>query len=101
MLDIAHLADRPPAQVSGGEQQRAALARALRLSPTLLLADEPTGHQDPARVRLVLDVLRGHARAGHAVVVASHDEQVIVGADRVLTLHDGRLVADDRNLRPG
>ncbi|WP_238012499.1 ATP-binding cassette domain-containing protein [Dactylosporangium sp. AC04546] len=97
MLDIADLADRLPAHVSGGEQQRAALARALRLSPALLLADEPTGHQDPARVRLVLDVLRSHAREGHAVLVSSHDEQVIALADRVLMLHDGRLAADTRN----
>ncbi|MEU0554414.1 ATP-binding cassette domain-containing protein [Dactylosporangium sp. NPDC006015] len=95
-LDLAHLADRLPAQVSGGEQQRASLARALRLSPALLLADEPTGHQDPARVQLLLDVLRAHAHAGNAVVVASHDEQVIAGADRVLTLRDGRLAADTR-----
>lgn len=94
MFEIDHLADRKPEQTSGGEQQRAALCRAMRLSPTLLLADEPTGHQDPARVLLVLDTLRRHARAGNAVLISSHDEQVIAAADRVLWLADGRLAGN-------
>ena len=90
-LEIAHLADRYPSQTSGGEQQRTAIARALRLHPPLLLADEPTGHQDRARVDLVLQVLREHAYAGNTVLISSHDEAVIASADRVLTLEDGRL----------
>jgi putative ABC transport system ATP-binding protein len=92
-LEIGHLADRYPSQVSGGEQQRTAIARALRLRPYLLLADEPTGHQDRGRVDLVIGVLRAHAYAGHAVLATSHDQAVIAAADRVLTLADGRLVA--------
>jgi putative ABC transport system ATP-binding protein len=90
-LEIAHLADRYPSQTSGGEQQRTAIARALRLQPPLLLADEPTGHQDRGRVDLVLQVLREHAYAGNTVLISSHDEAVIAAADRVLTLEDGRL----------
>jgi len=90
-LQIAHLADRFPSHTSGGEQQRTAIARALLLRPTLLLADEPTGHQDSRRVALVVDILREHARAGHAVLVSSHDATVIAGADRVLRLSEGRL----------
>jgi putative ABC transport system ATP-binding protein len=96
-LDIAHLADRFPAQTSGGEQQRTAIGRALRLRPDLLLADEPTGHQDRVRIDVVLQVLREHAYAGHAVLVTSHDEAVIAAADRVITLADGRLVNDVRS----
>jgi putative ABC transport system ATP-binding protein len=95
-LEIAHLADRYPSHTSGGEQQRTAIGRALRLRPTLLLADEPTGHQDRGRVDLVLGVLREHAYAGHTVLISSHDEAVISAADRVLTLADGRLVDDHR-----
>lgn len=95
-LEIGHLADRYPSQASGGEQQRAALARALRLRPTLLLADEPTGHQDRARVRLVLSVLRQHAYNGAAMLITSHDPEVIEAADRVITLADGRIVSDRR-----
>jgi ABC-type lipoprotein export system ATPase subunit len=93
-LEIGHLAARYPSQTSGGEQQRTAIGRALRLRPTVLLADEPTGHQDRARVGLVLDILRRHAYAGHTVLITSHDEDVIRAADRVITLADGRVVAD-------
>lgn len=93
-LEIGHVGDRYPSQTSGGEQQRAGLARALRLRPTVLVGDEPTGHQDRGRVDLVLGVLRGHAYSGAAVLISSHDEAVIHGADRVITLEDGRIVAD-------
>jgi putative ABC transport system ATP-binding protein len=96
LLEIGQLADRYPALTSGGEQQRTAIARALRLRPAVLLCDEPTGHQDRERVDLVLAVLRQHAYAGNAVLLTSHDEAVIAGADRVVRLADGRLVADSR-----
>jgi putative ABC transport system ATP-binding protein len=96
LLEISQLADRYPSMTSGGEQQRTAIGRALRLRPTLLLADEPTGHQDRGRVDLVLGVLRDHAYAGHTVLISSHDEAVISAADRVLTLADGRLIDDRR-----
>ncbi|HEX6499917.1 MAG TPA: ATP-binding cassette domain-containing protein [Micromonosporaceae bacterium] len=95
-LEIAHLAHRYPSRTSGGEQQRTAVGRALRLRPRLLIGDEPTGHQDRARVDLVLDILRRHAYAGHAVLISSHDEAVIAAADRVVTLADGRVVSDVR-----
>jgi ABC-type lipoprotein export system ATPase subunit len=101
-VEIQHLAHRYPSLTSGGEQQRTALARALRLRPPLLIADEPTGHQDRGRVELVLTILRRHAATGAAVLVSSHDEAVISAADRVVTLADGRIVADARNPRaPG
>jgi putative ABC transport system ATP-binding protein len=96
LLEIGHLAGRYPSQVSGGEQQRTAIGRALRLRPAILLGDEPTGHQDRARVDLVLGILRQHAYAGHVVLISSHDEAVISAADRVVTLADGRVVADQR-----
>jgi putative ABC transport system ATP-binding protein len=96
LLEIGHLAGRYPNQVSGGEQQRTAIGRALRLRPDILLGDEPTGHQDRGRVDLVLGILRQHAYAGHVVLISSHDEAVISAADRVVTLADGRIVADTR-----
>jgi putative ABC transport system ATP-binding protein len=96
MLEIGHLAARYPSQISGGEQQRTAIGRALRLRPDILLADEPTGHQDRGRVDLVLGILREIAYAGHLVFISSHDEAVISAADRVVTLADGRIVADER-----
>jgi putative ABC transport system ATP-binding protein len=97
LLEIGQLAGRFPSQVSGGEQQRAAIGRALRLRPALLLGDEPTGHQDRGRVDLVLGILRQHAYGGHVVLISSHDEAVISAADRVITLADGRIVDDQRS----
>jgi putative ABC transport system ATP-binding protein len=96
-LEIDHLAGRYPSHTSGGEQQRTAVARALRLRPPLLLGDEPTGHQDRARIDLLLTVLRQHAYNGNAVLLASHDLDVIAAADRVVTLADGRIASDVRN----
>jgi putative ABC transport system ATP-binding protein len=95
-FEIAHLAPRYPSQTSGGEQQRTAIARALRLSPFVVVADEPTGHQDRRRVDMVLGLLRQHAYAGNIVLISSHDGAVIDAADRVITLADGRLVSDSR-----
>ncbi len=95
MLEIAHLADRYPSQTSGGEQQRTAIARALRLDPYVLIGDEPTGHQDRRRVEMVVGILRQHAYRGNIVLISSHDEDVIDAADRVITLADGRVVSDE------
>jgi ABC-type lipoprotein export system ATPase subunit len=88
---LAHLADRYPHQASLGEQQRVAVARALLLRPAVLLADEPTAHQDRANADALLDALTGQARAGSAVLVATHDEIAWSHADRVLSMRDGRL----------
>jgi putative ABC transport system ATP-binding protein len=98
-FEIAHLAPRYPSQTSGGEQQRTSTARALRLNPFVLIADEPTGHQDRRRVDMVLGLLRRHAYAGNIVLISSHDGAVIDAADRVITLADGRLVDDTRSSR--
>jgi ABC-type lipoprotein export system ATPase subunit len=88
-LDIGHLADAHPDKATGAEQQRIAVARALRMRPRLLLADEPTSQQDANGAALVIDVLHEHARAGNAVLISSHSS---VTADRVLQLLEGRLV---------
>jgi ABC-type lipoprotein export system ATPase subunit len=88
---LDHLADRYPHQASLGEQQRVAVARALLLRPAVLLADEPTAHQDRGHADGLLDALTGAADEGSAVLVATHDEIAWSRADRVLSMRDGRL----------
>jgi putative ABC transport system ATP-binding protein len=90
-LGIDHLHARYPMETSLGEQQRAAVARALVLSPTLVLADEPTGHQDAVSERRVLDAFAQAAAAGAACLIATHNEALSARLDRVLHMADGRL----------
>lgn len=90
-LGLAGLADRLPSEGSLGEQQRAALGRSLVRSPRLLMADEPTGHQDVVWARAVLQVLSDAASDGTACLVATHHKAVASYADRVLAIADGRL----------
>ncbi len=84
---------RCPHQLSGGEQQRFAIARALVNDPDVLLADEPTGNLDVEAGAEVLRLLRAGASEGRAVVIVTHEAAAANIADRVLTLRDGRLVA--------
>jgi putative ABC transport system ATP-binding protein len=80
-----------PATLSGGQRQRLAIARALAGSPTLLLADEPTGALDSAGAAEVLDLFtRLHAR-GQTIVVVTHDAAVAAGAQRIVAMRDGQI----------
>lgn len=86
-----------PAQVSGGELQRAAVARALVHQPALLIADEPTGNLDTENGHRVLDLLRElHHETSAAVLLATHDRTISSAADRVLRMQDGVEVASER-----
>jgi putative ABC transport system ATP-binding protein len=91
-LEIGHLLDRPTNGASLGEQQRAAIARALIRRPALLLADEPSSHQDLERLHLVWRLISETAAAGTAVIAATHDPDGFTYADRILDLQDGKLV---------
>jgi ABC-type lipoprotein export system ATPase subunit len=90
-LGLAHLRGSRPHELSGGEQQRFALARALVNDPSLILADEPTGNLDSEAGAQVLALLRGLATGGRSVLLVTHDRDATGMADRVLTLRDGRL----------
>jgi ABC-type lipoprotein export system ATPase subunit len=92
-LGLREVAGSLPHQLSGGEQQRFAIARALVNDPALLLADEPTGNLDAESAAEVLRLLRAGASDGRAVVMVTHEPAAAGIADRVLTLREGRLVA--------
>ena len=92
VLGLGHRLDHRPSQLSGGEQQRVAVARALANSPQLVLADEPTGNLDELTSNKVFDqfleLVRGQ---GSAALVATHNERLAARMDRVVRLHEGRL----------
>jgi len=90
---IAHRASHRPAQLSGGELARAGVAVALAADPPVILADEPTGELDSVTARRILELLRQRADAGAAILIVTHSPEVAAGADRVIELHDGRLVS--------
>jgi putative ABC transport system ATP-binding protein len=97
LLELVGLADRAehlPAQLSGGEQQRISIARALLREPDLVLADEPTGNLDTRSGQVVLDLLRRIADGGQTVVMVSHDPNAASRADRVVFLRDGRVAGE-------
>jgi putative ABC transport system ATP-binding protein/lipoprotein-releasing system ATP-binding protein len=91
-LGLSQLADKLPEEISGGQAQRVAVARALAGAPSLILADEPTGQLDRASGALVVDVLlAAAAHAGAALVVATHDPTVATRLPHVWEMHSGRL----------
>ena len=91
-VGLADRASSLPAEISGGEQQRVAVARALVIEPPLLLADEPTGNLDSANSRQVFDLLRGLARESQrTVVMVTHDPTLAQLADRIVRLRDGTI----------
>ena len=91
-LGLGHRLTHRPSQLSGGEQQRVAVARALANRPALVLADEPTGNLDEATADIVLaEFLRLVRGEGSAALVATHNERMALKMDRVVRLHEGRL----------
>ena len=92
VLGLGHRLTHRPSQLSGGEQQRVAVARALANRPALVLADEPTGNLDEHTADIVLaEFLRLVREEGSAALVATHNERIAAKMDRVVRLHEGRL----------
>ena len=94
-LGLGERADHYPVQLSGGEQQRVAVARAVARRPALLLADEPTGNLDSATGERIIELIVGLNRSlGSTLVLVTHDAALAGHADRLVTLRDGRIVSD-------
>jgi putative ABC transport system ATP-binding protein len=89
-----------PSQLSGGQQQRVAIARALITNPAIILADEPTGALDTRSGLEVMEILQRLNREGRTVILVTHEQTIAEHARRVISLRDGRLVADEAVARP-
>ncbi|MDH4161397.1 MAG: ABC transporter ATP-binding protein [Nitrospirota bacterium] len=95
-VGLGHRLRHRPAELSGGEQQRVGIARALINNPNLLLADEPTGNLDRSNTRNILELLKElHAQEKFTVVVVTHDPFVSQWARRVISMEDGRIIRDE------
>ncbi len=86
-----------PSQLSGGEQQRVCIARALINSPELILADEPTGNLDEANENIVLEIFRKLHKEGTSLIVVTHDPEVGEEAERIVRLEHGKIISDQKN----
>ena len=93
-VDLSHRRNSLPNQLSGGEQQRTAVARALVSQPKIVFADEPTGNLDEQNANQVMQLLLGlRQQVGSALVVVTHDAALADMADSVITMHDGRIIS--------
>jgi putative ABC transport system ATP-binding protein len=99
-VGLGHRLDRRPTELSGGEQQRVAIARALAGRPRIVWADEPTGNLDSEMAKTVMELLSELHREGLSLILVTHDRMVARYADRMITVRDGRLVADERLTAP-
>ncbi|MGZ8691148.1 MAG: ABC transporter ATP-binding protein [Gaiellaceae bacterium] len=95
-VGLGHRLDRRPMELSGGEQQRVAVARALAGKPRIVWADEPTGNLDSEMAAAVIDLLGELHDEGLTIILITHDATVAAHADRLITVRDGRLVSDER-----
>ena len=93
-VGLAKQAKQLPGQVSGGQQQRAAIARALANDPALLVADEPTGNLDSATAENIYTLFATLQQEGKTLVIVTHNEELAKTANRHITLHDGRISSD-------
>ncbi|MER7449604.1 ABC transporter ATP-binding protein [Nocardia beijingensis] len=94
-VGLAARAEHRPAELSGGQMQRVAVARALIMDPPLILADEPTGNLDSKTGASILELLGEIAGSGSSVVMVTHDMGAVTYCDRVITLRDGRIGSND------
>ena len=101
-VDLVRWAQHRPNEISGGQKQRAAIARAMTLKPALLLADEPTGNLDTKSAGEILKVFAQLNRSGSTIVLITHEADIARQASRIIQLVDGQLVHDSsgRNAPP-
>jgi len=96
-VGLSDRAHHRPNELSGGQRQRVAIARALVNQPSLILADEPTGNLDSVTSEEIMTVLDGLDRAGHTIIIVTHEPDIASHTRRIIQLHDGRIASDRRH----
>ncbi len=96
-VGLAHRHSNRPSQLSGGEQQRVSIARAVGQTPDILFADEPTANLDSASSQTVIEVMSNlHKKQGQTIVMVTHEREYALYADRIIYLEDGRIIKEER-----
>lgn len=93
-IDLIHRADNLPSQMSGGEQQRVSIARAVAHNPKILFADEPTANLDNVSSQAVIDIFRSLHAKGQTIVMVTHEKEYTTHCDRIIHISDGQVVQD-------
>ena len=97
LFGISHIVNKYPAEISGGEKQRAAVARSLINNPLIILADEPTGNLDSKSTKEIMGILKGLHSEGRTVILITHDDEIAESARRIIRIMDGKIVEDIMN----
>lgn len=95
-MKLAHRLGNVPSQLSGGEQQRTSIARAVAHKPKILFADEPTANLDNESSRIVMDIFNELHESGQTIIMVTHEEEFAKQTHRIVRLDDGRIVSDER-----
>jgi putative ABC transport system ATP-binding protein len=96
-IDLSHREDNLPSQLSGGEQQRVSIARAVAHNPKILFADEPTANLDNVSSEAVMEIFKALHAQGQTIIMVTHEPEYTVHCDRVIYLSDGQIVDEKRN----
>lgn len=97
LFGISHIVNKYPAEISGGEKQRAAVARSLINNPLIILADEPTGNLDSGSTKEIMEILKELHGEGRTVILITHDNEIAARARRIIRIMDGHIVEDKIN----
>ena len=98
-LNLENRRTHLPNELSGGQQQRVSIGRAIINKPAIMLADEPTGNLDSKASEEIISLLRlSNKKYNQTVIVITHDEKIALEADRVITIDDGKIIKDERNV---